>query len=57
MTKEYFKSVKKDVKEILEYNEAARYDDMTLYSEYVYNKTKGLELGKNWLLTAYRLAI
>ena len=48
-----FKNVEEDVREILEYNTAARYDDMTLYSEYVYNKTQGLGLGKNWLLEVF----
>lgn len=44
-----FKKAKADVLPILKENEAARCDDMILYSAYVYEKVKDLKLGYGWL--------
>lgn len=42
-------NVQIDVKKILEYNHAARNDDMKLYACYVYEKIQGLNMGAGWL--------
>ncbi len=44
-----FHTVEDDIREILEYNETARADDMALYADYVYMKTEKLGLGDSWL--------
>lgn len=48
-----FKKVEDDIKPILKYNEAARCDDMTLYASYVYDKLKGANTSKDWLVTVF----
>lgn len=48
-----FKTIETDLKPILEKNEEARADDMTLYAYYV--KGKGANLGKVLLSREYRL--
>ena len=44
-----FNTIEKDVADILEYNHAARADDMVLYAAYVWEKVQGLGYGKGWL--------
>ena len=41
------------VRDILEDNESARADDMTLYAEYVYRSLRGEDLGLGWLVTVF----
>lgn len=45
--------VNKDVKNILEYSETARADDMSLYLYYVGHKTEGLNLKSDYLLKVF----
>lgn len=44
-----FKRVEDDVRAILEYSEASRCSDMTLYASYVYEKISGFNYGVGWL--------
>lgn len=48
-----FNTVEKDLIPILEYNSAARADDMTLYAEYVYGKVKNMKCQDNWLVKVF----
>lgn len=41
------------VRDILEDNESARADDMTLYAEYVYRRLRGEDLGLGWLVKVF----
>lgn len=42
-----------EIQTILEYNEQARADDMTLYCDYVYRRIKDEGLGLGWLVKVF----
>lgn len=44
-----FQTIEDEVREILEYNEAARSDDMKLYAYYAMHKTAKFNLGKEYI--------
>lgn len=48
-----FETVTEEVADILEKNTDARYDDMTLYSAYVWQKIQGKGLGAGWLQNVF----
>ena len=48
-----FERLEEEIQFILEYNTEARADDMALYCDYVYRRTKDDGLGLEWLVKVF----